>query len=533
MILRKPYAFLIKKFKLLHVFLTALFAYSMYKTTAIIKFFEDYIAKTRVIDDKSILGELLNISVFIVPFLIILFATILLVVMINKKKPFLFYIFTIIAGVATLVIYNTAYDNIVTLQANLIDIRVAKATRDLLLILFLSEIPIVVFSFVRATGFDIRKFNFVKDLAELAIEKVDNEEFEVGIEVDTNKIKRRFRRRLRYMRYVYVENKLLINIVMVMFVSILGFIIYFNRTIYNISYDVNQSISTNNFLFRIDNTYITNKSYNGRILDKDSYLVVVDLNIKSHYQSKLKLGKVAFNLKIGDKKYYHTAIYRDRLFDLGEVYNDQIITPDVTNYLLVFTIPEEDINKKMALNYINEVVTKGNKLVPKYITVQLDKNFIDDANVTKTYNIRETIPFNDSVFGESKVKISDAKIAYKFKNNYLFCVSKTECYDSVEYVKPNVINNYDKVLLRLTGNISGIKIKNVYNLYSLVDYFGVVRYTLDNKVKEQKASFRRIAPVKSNKSDVYYIEILKEIEDADKISLLFKIRGNTYEYVIK
>ena len=52
-------------------------------------------------------------------------------------------------------------------------------------------ISIVMYAF-RATGFDIKKFDFAKDLEELDIETKDNEEFEVNLELETDKYQRKF-----------------------------------------------------------------------------------------------------------------------------------------------------------------------------------------------------------------------------------------------------------------------------------------------------------------------------------------------------
>ena len=43
MILRKPYAFLIKYFRLIHLFISLLIVYLIYKTNNMYNFFKDYI----------------------------------------------------------------------------------------------------------------------------------------------------------------------------------------------------------------------------------------------------------------------------------------------------------------------------------------------------------------------------------------------------------------------------------------------------------------------------------------------------------
>ena len=65
-------------------------------------------------------------------------------------------------------------------------------------------------TFARATGFDVKKFDFAHDLQQLNVDEKDNEEFEVDVELDTDKLFRKIRKKIRYAKYVYFENKFLI-----------------------------------------------------------------------------------------------------------------------------------------------------------------------------------------------------------------------------------------------------------------------------------------------------------------------------------
>src|SRR5699024_6072778 len=112
-------------------------------------------------------------------------------------------------------------------EGQLVSARIARAMSDVINIAFIAQIIASLMTFVRATGFDIKKFNFVKDLQELDIAVEDNEEFEVDVEVDTDRLKRDLKRRWRHMKYVYVENKLLINIIAAVAVVGLGVFIFF------------------------------------------------------------------------------------------------------------------------------------------------------------------------------------------------------------------------------------------------------------------------------------------------------------------
>ena len=96
MILRKPYAFLIKNFKLIHFILVGLILYLMYRTNIILNFFNEYVASTQVALAGNLTGTLFQSYMFIACFLVVAIAAIMLVTMSIKKKPLFFYILMIL-----------------------------------------------------------------------------------------------------------------------------------------------------------------------------------------------------------------------------------------------------------------------------------------------------------------------------------------------------------------------------------------------------------------------------------------------------
>ena len=87
MILRKPYAFFIKYFKLFHAVMAVLVAFLLYRSFTLYNFFRAYVT-----DYSSALNEfsprsLLTMYSFIMLLTVIILTVILLAVMIYKKKP--------------------------------------------------------------------------------------------------------------------------------------------------------------------------------------------------------------------------------------------------------------------------------------------------------------------------------------------------------------------------------------------------------------------------------------------------------------
>lgn len=529
MILRKPYAFFIKNFKLMHVILTVMLSYLLYKTNTILNFFNEYLQNVQMVSNIEVIRQVFHLLVFGIPFLVIVLSIIILAVLIKKQKPFTFYIIILASMIYSLVIYNYSYNTVLKMQTSLIEIQTARLIRDLILINVLVQIGILIICFIRATGFNIKKFDFVKDLQELEIDFKDNEEFEIDVNLDTNKAKRRFRQRIRHLKYLYIENKFWINIFASLFVALICFLVYINLTIYNKTYKEGEAFTTDKFIMSIE-SYKTDVDYRKEKIT-DNSLIVIDLKIKSNSSIEQALDTVNFDLFIDDQKFKHTSIYKDKLIDLGTTYEKQTIKNTFTNYLLVFEIPSALQDKKMTLGYINEMKNFGSNLFPKYVKISLDpKDFQNTQD--KEYHLGETINFEKSVLKSGNLSIKEVEISPIFINKYTFCVTAKECYEAKEYIKPSILNTYDKTLLKVTGLIENTNLSMVSDLYDFINYFGTITYEIDGEKKTQKVNLKKVIP-QHKKEDTYYIEVLKEVENAKKISLFFELRNQKYEYILK
>ena len=104
MILRKPYAFLIKNFKLIHLILAILMGLFFSKLRSIAEFFKNYI-------DEGIYGQVFNavsdnVGAFgiILPLIIIGVIILIAYILHMKQKPIRFYIVSVIAFILVIVL---------------------------------------------------------------------------------------------------------------------------------------------------------------------------------------------------------------------------------------------------------------------------------------------------------------------------------------------------------------------------------------------------------------------------------------------
>ena len=200
MILRKPYAFLIKHFKLIHLFLTAIYIYLAFYTSSILNYYNNFISGST---GKLNAINYINSYYLIAIILSIIISIIILILMIHKKKPRFLYIILILIYIIIAAILSMSMSGLNTIYFSVLDTQTLRLYRDLLRIILIIQYIIIAITLIRGLGFDIKKFDFVKDLNEMNIEVSDDEEVELTIG-NTNTITRKMRRYIREFKYYYM-----------------------------------------------------------------------------------------------------------------------------------------------------------------------------------------------------------------------------------------------------------------------------------------------------------------------------------------
>ena len=532
MILRKPYAFFIKHFKLIHIILAALVCYSIYRTKLLLDFFNEYSSTIINVQGQDLVTPLLPTLYQIVPIFIIMVSALVLVIMLVKKKPYIFYIITIAIAIFSLVILQVSKGVLTDLTDTLLDSRTIMLVRDLIMVSFLGQLFSIVIIVIRATGFDVKKFDFKTDLKDLEISEEDREEVEVQIKIDTNKNIRGIRRRIRFLKYAYKENKLIFNFVFTFMGFALVALITFS--IMNKEKIITQNVyfNGNNFSVNLVDSYLVNTDYNGNVINSDYYFLLLRLDIKNNTTKNNSLDIATTKILIDNYVYTPTIEYRDSFFDFGPIYQSENIGSEYERKVLVYQIPKELINKDIIFSFVDKNITdvEGNFASTK---IKVQYNDLTGISSFKQTTIRNELSFEDSILPDYKINISAYDIQDKYKLTYNFCI-KDECYKSYEYLKPEITTNYDKTLLKIRGTLTKeTNISGIYDLYDFIEKFGTLSYVIDGEEKYQTVKFKEVVSKKVLEENTYYIEVLDEVKDASSISFIFTIRDKNYKYILK
>ena len=522
MILRKPYAFFIKYFRLIHVILAILLFYEVYNTKTILDFFNEYAANNINLTGQNLIEIYLTTFFQFAPILIIGILILIVTILFIKKKPVTLYLINVACYIYTFIINIVIRSTLKTMQMDVIDVRASRLVRDLVLISFVIQIVCSIIITIRAVGFDIKKFNFGQDLKDLDISEEDREEFELELNYDKDKTKRELRQKIRYLKYAYKENKLFVLIVAIVLLFILvpvSLIFIFKQ---DKVYSENQYFVQNNLSMKINESYITDKDYKGNIIDSESLFVILKVSIKNNSNKENILDTATAKLLVGEYSYIPTTDYKDYFIDFGKTYLNGDIPSEYISTTLIYKIPKQFENEEVYFKFVNKVNLKSS-------LVKLNIKKLTDEKIY-TYNIGQELSINDTIKGY-KVYINSFDIQKKYRIDYDFYIYD-ERIPSIQYITPTISGNTNKALLKLEYKFSRENTDiEVYSLFDLISKFAKIKYIINGTEKVNNVTFKQINS--KNSGNNIYIEVNEELISAEKIVIEFTLRNIKYQYILK
>ena len=523
MILKRPYAFFIRFFKVFHLFVFAMASMLLYRTSLVYNFMKEFCKSSPNVVGKDLVGPLFNGWMYPLIILIILINLLIIYILARKVKPYLYYVINIFLYIGVFIVLANAHSVISDMQVMLVTAKKTLAIRDILNLTRLVETVSVVFYLIRATGFDIKKFDFARDLQGLDISAEDSEEIEVAVEFERNVFIRDLKRNFREFKYYYVENKFIINIICALFIGVVLLFIYLGIDKYDKVYKENQFFRVSRYRIGVKSSYIFNTDYMGHKIIDDDVLVGVKVSVSGSGT----LSSSRNVLVVNGMQYYPFAGYISKVADLGEVYNLQELSGDFADYLLIYKVPKDVIGSSMILRCIDGVSVKRGRTVVNSLDVKLSPvNLIDAKTTSFDYSIGSDIDI-----GDYKINISEFEIKKQIVLKYNSCVRTDECYEFKEILSPVVSRNSEKVLLRLNGNIL-LNDKSI-NFSDFFMRFASIEYVYNGNSYEEYWDFNSVYTRKVTDKSSYYFEVNSDIANASIVKLNFNFRDKKYSYILR
>ena len=532
MVLRKPYAFLIKNFKLIHIILTVLMTMFFFRLKNINDFLVGYIDEGLYGRVSDVVGKYIGVWGYLLPILIIGVLSLIAYLLKMKEKPIKYYIITTIAYIVEMILIVVANIILSTIQQGTATFTTVQIFSDLLKVLQYTPIPFLVVALVRGVGFNIKQFNFKKDLIELNINEYDSEEFELEVEVDTEDIKAKFNRKLRFIKYVYLENKkVFITIAIAIVVGIVFGIVSFINSLEKI-YKEGHTFEAYGSTITVEKSYKTDKDTRGFLVKKNKFYIIVDLKVKNNYDQLLEIPYSNIYLRVNDeKKYSPIDNYVNEFSDFGFrfISTNKLKKLEERQVTLVYEIDSEYNKNDFRLEYLISKVSKNSESASyQYVKVDLKPKEFGEVELIDTKKIGQELEFKKSLIDGTKIKIEEVEFKDKYSFNYTQVIG-SEKKELFKTIVPKDTSKYRKTIMRLNANITENKNLNPLVYSSLFEKFATVEYELNGKTYIQKPA---IVDLSLEENEYNYLEVVKDVSKATKVTLVFTIRDKEYKYIL-
>lgn len=525
MIIRKPFAFLIKHFRIIHLLLLVPTLYLAFKFGDIAKFFKLYVNAGYKTLETTFAGNYITILTFICLFILIIANAIIFVLMKAKKKNGLFYMINILyylfLAIFSIILFNTMS----SMETTQIETTTVDLIKDMSGICVIPIYVLLAITFIKGIGFNIKTFRFEKN-GDLQITDEDYEEIEIKIGGDNYTAKKNIVHTFRELKYYFLENKFIFTCLGVIFLLIVGISLYMNYQVYNKHFNINQAFALDNFTMTLKESYITNVDYTGQTISNDNYYLVIKMTIYNKSNEDLPIEKSNFRVYFGNKYIFPNYDRSSRFIDIGKPYQGQTIYKNTTDdYVLAYELDKSMVRNEYQMKILSDLKHEPGKLIPSYKIIN-----IKPADITKVEDIGEAkinseVKLNNTILKDTTYQLKEFKLVDRYEYTYQSCITVDECY------------NYKQTLLPTTGKVLAIIKDNIdwdmstsyykngsqdlYNDFANLSY----RYVSGQTVKRYNDKMRNVTPANLKGYKVYEVPMMAMNSNTSDMSIKFVFRN--------
>ena len=536
MIIKKPYAFIMKHFRLIHLLLLIPMIFLATQTREIVTFFREYAANDYTLGSStemlsSLASNYINIFMYIAVVLIMIVLIFLTIVLQRKEKPTKFYNISIVYYLVIFILITVSFTIFRAIENDTLGTAAARIIRDLSLLIHYSQYIFIFLTAVRGIGFNIKKFDFKSDLAELEISSEDSEEVEFLIGIDSDKAKRTVRRFFRELKYYYKENKFVFIIIFVIIIGIAGTFLFMNKEVYQRVYRENESIALGYLNFTVKDSFISNLTKDGEILNEDKYYVILQLEITNRYREDHNFNYINLELTVNNKYFLPNLSIGNYFKDYGTPYSGSFIKGNSSNeYILVYEIDKYLINQDFELTVFSHYDASVGGIGSVNNRMSLNPTIVSNKIVTNTIGLGTRLDLSNTNLKNSELTITDYEITNLYRYNYEYCTSNSHCISSTGFYAPEDYRNTLLILgydLTLDEEIPYMNTTRTYR--SVLNDFMKIKYEVNGTVYNHNI----IVSNPSNYNEKAIIELPRELNYADHINLIFTVRNISYQITLK
>lgn len=514
MIIRKPYAFLIKNFRKIHIALLIIGLFVLYKTIDTAGFVNDFMSFGTYDVYANPITKHISGLMTIALLLMIAGSVALLFLLLHKKKPWKTYLVPVIVYVALFLILSMI-KGFFGGYTDSVDTANLRLSRDLLMLILVGQLPALGIFVMRIFGLDVKKFDFNADLEFLDLSEEDREEIEVSLDVDINTFKRLWRRFLRNLDYFYREHKFISRAVIVILVGLFIYNTYVFIFVTHKTYRQGQVYNANGYTFKVLNSYFTDKDAAGNVISDGSNFMVLEIYVKNNSEPRV-LDTGNFHLRAGSRRYGTTeTTYAKEFEDLGTSYSKvkELQRDEELTFLIIYKV-DKNIRKNRFVLYYQE---QGG--IFKLRKIKLKTQDISQVEKVKTLKLGD---FFDAEVYKKEDSLSIESVSFDTIADYsVNKCSTTNCeIQSNTYTAPK---GYKIMVISFASDAYEAK-----NMIDFLKKYGRIDYK-DSKGKTKTLDID-VAVNKNYLGKVIYLKVPDNFEKFESSYLYFTIRNKQYRY---
>lgn len=536
MVIRKPYAFLIRHFRLIHFLIIIPMFITLLCTRTVLDFFSTFVASGYVTSETNIAYNYINPLVYVSLILVISSVVAIIFLLRTKDKDIKAHLIITIFYSILLVGFFILPGILSNFETTDVAPTTSRMIRDIVSFLYYIQYIFILLTFIKGLGFDFERFQFIDLLSELDIDEEDSDEVEFRIGVEGYKAKRKARFLLREFKAYLLENKFFVSIILGVILIILIILLIINIVTGNQNIRINQRFSLQGFSVKFNNAIVSNLDYNGHLISKDDYFLAVNIYVKNISGQSKELDTSAFYLDVGEKDYiYPTLSYGSNFVDFGRpYYNGKIFKDSECEYLIVYKLSRKQVRTSYTIKILDSVIYKEDEIIPKYKIINLKPQIIDEIRSENKVNLGDEVNFKNTNLLDTKVRIDSYTLTNRYVYEYNFCLTEGDCRLSRNSVTPDTPSSKGQyTLLALNGEFD-IDKESSYSKYKLNtnDFFKdfmEIEYTVGGVTHTSKVTNKTPEEV----DGTVIIQVPMRVENAEAINLILTVRDKRFIYKIK
>jgi hypothetical protein len=529
MIIRKPYAFLVKYFKIIHFVLLVPLIYIALRSFKLMQFFNNFVSNGYVVKETEVITNYYHFLIPLACLFVIIVVSLIYALLKNKNLSASAYLWIIIFYAIFFIISLSLPSILNTFSTTDIPSSTALLYKGLATIIFYLQPLFIIILLFKGLGFDLKNFEFtnIKDLINL--DESDNEEVELNVGFENYELKRGFRRYFRELKYYIIENKAVLKtlgfiLVGILTIFLVRWIISLNRIV-----RIDQSFTLSKLSLTFNDSILSAYDYNGNVIKDGNIYLAVKTTVKNNTKGFVTLKTDDLWLEMGDKYYYPVLDRSGKFLDLAKpYYGDQIGAGDSNEYVLVYELSSSELYTNYKIKILDSITYKENQIIPLYKELTLTPRYLNEIKDNGDFALGSTINFSNTTMLNTTMTINSYELTNSYVYSYDYCYND-KCTKSLNSVTPA----YNSMLLVLDGNI--VLDENAsYTKYKLgsndfAQDFIKVYYEIGDK--NATVTVKNVTP--KTVTDKIVLEVNRAIAYADHIKLAITIRNQKYNLVLK